>query len=255
MIAEAVTRTGRVRDFGRWGMLSLLMPHIAVRPGLLAAAATLPLLAGCAALGVAEGATSLDLAPTTGEFDPVATQVAAPSPFEVSSNDGYTLTLPAGWVGTRTNNQTTRAVFEALSVADPLLGEEAGALYGATDADLSMVAADASEIPLTSVPSMMAILVIPSRGAEDTQNRLEDTLAGLATATSEIGRSVTSVRAGDAQRYDLTVAGDMVTAQLRLYLFTIGDDGIVILFASDPAIAGDASADMDAIVKSLRFGV
>ena len=73
--------------------------------------------------------------------------------------------------------------------------------------------------------------------------------------TSEVERTVASVRAGDAQRYDLTVAGDLLTVQLRAYLFTVGDDGFIVLFGSDPALAAGAASDMEAIVKSLRFGV
>jgi len=237
-------------------MLSLLMSH-PIKSGLLAAVAVVPLLAGCSALGLPDSATTLDAAAAVpGEFDPSSTPVPAASPVQVSSSDGYSLTLPAGWVGTRTNGEATRAVLDALTSGDGLLGEEARALYSVTDADLSMVATDTSEIGSVAVPSVMAILVIPSRrGSEDTQQQLDGLLATLTTVTSEVERSVASVRAGDAQRYDFTVSGDILTAQLRLYLFTIGDDGIVVLFGSDPAIAGDAAPDMDAIVKSLRFGV
>lgn len=252
-----MTRMVRVRDFGGWGMLFVLMPRIPVASGLLAAVVVVPLLAGCSALGIPDSAAGLDItAAAPGALDPDGTAAPAPSPVQVSSNDGYTLTLPAGWVGTRTNAEVTRNAFAALTLGDDLLGGEASALYEATDADLSMVAADATEIGLTPWPCVMAILVIPSqRGSDDTEQRIDDILANLTTATSEVERTVTSVRAGDAQRYDLTVAGDVLTVQLRLYLFTVGDDGIIVLFGSDPALAGDASADMEAIVKSLRFGV
>jgi hypothetical protein len=232
------------------------MQRVTLRSGLLAAVIAVPLIAGCSALGLPDAPTSLDITGPADAADPAATFAPVPSPVQVSSNDGYSLTLPAGWVGGRTNNEATRAVLAAISGDDPLLGTEASALYGATDADLSMVAADGSEVGLVPVPSVMAILVIPSqRGSDDTQRRVEDILAGLATATSEVERTVASVRAGDAQRYDLTVAGDLLTVQLRIYLFTVGDDGFIVLFGSDPAIAAGAASDMEAIVKSLRFGV
>jgi hypothetical protein len=227
-----------------------------VTPGLLVAALVVPLLAGCSALGIPDPA-SLDITAAAPEvLDPTATTAPVPSPIQVASKDGYTLTLPAGWVGTRTNGEATRAALEAVAVSDGLLGAEATALYDATDADLSMVAADATEVGLAPWPSVMAILIVPTpRGSEDTDGRMDEILGSLGTVTSEVERSVISVRAGDARRYDLTVAGDVLTAQVRAYLFTIGDDGIVVLFASDPAFAGGASADMEAIVKSLRFGV
>lgn len=237
-------------------MLIVLMSRNPIKSGLLAAVAVVPLLAGCSALGIPDPATTLDAAALPGELDPSTTPRPAPSPLQVTSSDGYSLTLPAGWVGTRTNGEATRAVLDAVTFGDALLGEEARGIYDVTDADLSMVAADTTEIGLASVPSVMAILVIPSqRGSEDTQQRLEAILEGLATITSEVERSVASVRAGDAQRYDFTVAGDFLTVDLRLYLFTIGDDGIVVLFGADSTLAGNASPDMDAIVKSLRFGV
>jgi hypothetical protein len=249
-----MTLTARVREFGGWGMLSVLMQRIALRSGLLAVVMAAPLIAGCSALGLDDGAASLDV--TADLVDPAATLAPAPSPIQVSSNDGYKLTLPAGWVGGRTNNEATRAVWDAIDTRDALLGEQADELVQATDADLSMVAADTTALSPVSVPSMMAVLVIPSqRGSEDTEQRVDDILSGLPILTSEVERTVTSVRAGDAQRYDLTVAGDFLTVQLRLYLFTIGDDGIIVLFGSDPAFAVDAASDMEAIVKSLRFGV
>jgi hypothetical protein len=231
------------------------MKRVTRTSGLLAAIMVAPLIAGCSALGLPEGPAALDLTDAA-VIDPAATEVPAPSPVQVSSNDGYSLTLPAGWVGGRTNNEATRAVLEAIGAGDPLLGAEATALYEGEDVDLSMVAADGSEVGLVAVPSVMAVLVIPSqRGSDDTERRVEDILGGLATVTSEVERTVTSVRAGDAQRYDLTVAGDLVTVQLRAYLFTVGNDGFVVLFGSDPAIAAGAASDMEAIVKSLRFGV
>jgi hypothetical protein len=233
------------------------MQRVTRTSGLLAAILVAPLIAGCSALGLPEGPPSLDITGAADVIDPAATVVPVPSPVQLTSNDGYSLTLPAGWVGSRTNNDDTRAVFEALMAGDPLLGAEASAQYQSTDADLSMVAADGSEVGLVPVPSVMAILVIPSgRGSDDAEQRLEDILANLGTVmTSEVERVVVAVRAGDARRYDLTVAGDLITVQLRAYLFTVGDDGFVVLFGSDPAIAAGAASDMEAIVKSLRFGV
>lgn len=253
---DMMARTARVRDSRRWGMLSVLMSRLSITSRLLVTAIVVPLLSGCGALGIPDAAPFDATTALPDPFDPAATVAPVPSPIQVASKDGYTLTLPGGWVGTRTNGETTRSVFDTIAVSDGLLGEEASDLYGAMDADLSMVAADVADVGVAPWPSVMAILVVPSqRGSADTQRRMDDLLASLVTVTSEVTRSVVAVRAGDAQRYDLTVAGDVLAVQLRAYLFTIGDDGIVVLFASDPAFAGDASADMDAIVKSLRFGV
>jgi hypothetical protein len=233
------------------------MQRVTRTSGLLAAIMIAPLIAGCSALGLPEDPAAVGLSGLAA-VDPAATPAPLPSPLQLSSNDGYSLTLPAGWVGGRTNNEATRAVFDAVIAGDPLLGAEAMALYEDEDtsADLSMVAANGSEIGLVPVPTTMAILVIPARrGSAATAQRVESILRGLSTGTSEVERSVTSVRAGDARRYDMTVAGELVTVQLRVYLFTVGDDGFIVLFGSDPANGPTAASDMEAIVKSLRFGV
>ena len=249
-----MARSGRVRDWRGWGILSLLMPRYRVLPGLLAAVVVLPLLAGCSALGIPDPATGVDA--LAGAADPAATIAPESSPVQVSSNDGYTLTLPAGWVGTRTNGSATRSVLESITTGDALLGAEASELLGAGDASLSMVAADGTLVGSTPVPPMMAVVVIPSRrGSADTEQRLDDIIASLPSVSGEVQRTVASVRAGDAQRLDLTLTGVTLTVQLRAYLFTIGDDGILFLFGSDPTVAGSASPDIEAIVKSLRFGV
>jgi hypothetical protein len=251
-----MARLARMRDFRGWGILSVLMQRFIRRSGLVAALMAAPLIAGCSALGIPDTASGLDLTDSTGLVDPAATSVPLPSPVEISSNDGYSLTLPAGWIGARTYNVATRSVMDAITAGDPLLGTEARALFDDSDADLSMVAVDTAEIDLVPVPSVMAIMLIPSRrGADDTERRVDAMLGNLTTLTSEVDRSVTSVRAGDADRYDLTVSGDLLTVQLRMYLFTVGDDGIIVLFGSDPAFAVGAASDMEAIVKSLRFGV
>jgi hypothetical protein len=251
-----MTRPARMRDFRGWGILSVLMQRVTRRSGLLAAIMVAPLVAGCSALGLREDPTTLGLTGAAEVADPAATLAPLPSPVQLSSNDGYSLTLPAGWVGSRTNNEATREAFAALTAGDPLLGTEASRLYEDADADLSMVAANGSEVGLVTVPSVMAIVVIPSRrGSDDTEELVGDFLSNPAIAASEVERSVASVRAGDAERYDVTVAGDLVTVQLRVYLFTVGDDGFIVLFGSDPAIAASAASDMEAIVKSLRFGV
>ena len=141
--APIMTRPARMRDFRGWGILSVLMQRVTRKSGLLAAILVAPLIAGCSALGLPEGPASLDITGAADAADPAATLAPVPSPVQLSSNDGYSLTLPAGWVGSRTNNEATRAVLAAIGGGDPLLGAEASALYEATDADLSMVAADA----------------------------------------------------------------------------------------------------------------
>ena len=108
-----------------------------------------------------------------------------------------------------------------------------------------------------AVPPGIAILVLSTSGSSDseTQKRISGIVNGLATLDGPVDHSVESVAAGDAHRYDLALHGDSLSIQARVYLFTVGDDGVVILFGSDPTLAATVGADMDSIIKSLRFGV
>lgn len=235
-------------------MLSSLMQRISVLPGALAAALVVPLLAGCAALGLPATPADLTSQALAGDALP-ASPTVEPSPTRFSSNDGYALTLPPGWVGTRSNSATDRAVVDALIATDAVLGGQASVLLEATDADLSMVGVDAGSMLTEAVPTSIAILVLPSRRGDDLSARVAELVETLPTDGSPIGHSVISVRAGDADRYDLSVLGDRIEARLRVYLFTIGDDGILVLFGASVDAPPEAGAAMDAIVKSLRFGV
>lgn len=230
------------------------MQRTSVLPGVLAAALVVPLLAGCAALGLP--AAPADLAAQVAAGDALeASPSAEPSPTRFSSNDGYVLTLPPGWVGMRSNAATDQAVLEAITITDATLGGHASALIATTDAELSMVGADASAAIPGSVPSSVAILVVPAGRGEDIATRVAESVSTLPTDGTPIGRSVISVRAGDADRYDLTLVGDQLAVRLRVYLFTVGDDGILVLFGASTSAPAEVGADMDAIVKSLRFGV
>jgi hypothetical protein len=84
---------------------------------------------------------------------------------------------------------------------------------------------------------------------------LADVVSGLSTVDGAVDHSVISVAAGDADEYLLSVRGDELSVRLKVYLFTVGDDGVVVLFGADPSVFNDAESDMDAIIKSLRFGV
>ena len=107
------------------------------------------------------------------------------------------------------------------------------------------------------MPPGIAILVMSTNGDSDsaTQERLAEVINGLSSVDGPIDHSVISVAAGDADQYLLAVRGDELTVRLKVYLFTVGDDGVVVLFGADPSAFDDAEPDMDAIIKSLRFGV
>lgn len=234
------------------------MARTTALPGMLMAILAVPLVAGCSVLGLPPAGAALDALPAAGvEGDGAPTPGAEPSPTFFSSNDGYALTLPAGWVGVKTKGSASADVMDALSGSDAALADEALAILEATGARMSMIGAKSTAIAPESVPPGIAILVMSTDGDsdEDTQQRLAVVIDGLSTIDGPVDHSVISVAAGDADEYLLAVRGDDVSVRLKVYLFTVGDDGVVVLFGADPAVFDDAESDMDAIIKSLRFGV
>jgi hypothetical protein len=226
-------------------------------PGLLMALLAMPLVAGCAVLGLPPTGDALDAQAAVGVDGTVPTPGAEASPSFFSSNDGYALTLPAGWVGVKTNSNASADALDLLSATDPTLGDEARSIIDDTGARMSMIGTESSEVGAAPVPPGIAILVMSTSGASDseTQKRVSAIVNGLATLDGPVDHSVESVAAGDAHRYDLALRGDSLSIQVRVYLFTVGDDGVLILFGSDATLADAAGSDMDSIIKSLRFGV
>ena len=97
----------RVRIWTGWGILVGLMARINALPGLLMAVVALPFVAGCAVLGLPPTGVAVDALPAADVEGGVATPGAEASPTFFSSNDGYALTLPAGWVGVKTNGNAS----------------------------------------------------------------------------------------------------------------------------------------------------
>ena len=92
-------------------------------PGLLMALLALPLVSGCAVLGLPPTGDALDALPAAGVDGSAPTPGAEASPSLFSSNDGYALTLPAGWVGVKTNSSASAEALDLLSATDPTLGD------------------------------------------------------------------------------------------------------------------------------------
>jgi len=227
-------------------------------PGLLMALLAVPLVAGCAVLGLPPAGAALDVQPAAGvDGNDVPTAAPQASPSFFSSNDGYALTLPPGWVGVKTNSGDAADALDLLSATDPALGDQARTILDDTGAKMSMIGTESAEVGAVAVPPGIAILLLPTNGSSDNeiQKRISGIVNGIVTLDGQVAHSVESVAAGDAHRYDLAFHGDSLSIQARVYLFTVGDAGVVILFGSDPTLADSAGTDMDSIIKSLRFGV
>lgn|GEM_PF-2872620 len=243
-----------------WGILLGLMARITALPGLLVALLAVPLVSGCAALNLPTAGDALDVLPAVGVEGDVPTPGADSSPTFFSSNDGYALTLPAGWIATKTNGNASRDAFGQLEQQDAALAADATTVMDATGAHLSMAGVDTADLAgLTegTLPRGVVIMVMSTNGASDdeTQQELGGIVDALGTLNGPVTQGVASVAAGDAHTYDFVVTGDGMSIHARAYLFTVGDDGVIVLFGADPSVVLVDDSDVLSIIKSLRFGV
>lgn len=239
-----------------WGILVALMARTNTLAGLLMALVAMPLVAGCAVVGLPQGG-AFDALPASGVGnDALASPATTPTFF--SSNDGYALTLPPGWVADKTNNRDSQTALTALGVADAVLAAQVRTVLDETDARMSMIAIDGgSSLATGPVPTGMAVLMMSAAGGTDreTEQRVADVVDSLTVVDGSIKHSVSSYAAGDAHRFDMLASGDSLSVLVRVYLFTVGDDGVIVVFGCDPSLAAASEPDMDAIIKSLRFGI
>jgi hypothetical protein len=221
------------------------------------------MLVGCAALGLPiVGATIADPLASDPSFDPSASldpaATPAPTPAFFTSHDGYALTLPAGWVGATVTPATTQAVLDLLGTTDATLATLAQDALVTSGAAISMIGGQVSAETTSEIPAGVAVLVLRTSGVpdEETEAFLAQLIADVPGAADTLAHKVVTLAAGDAHRFDLTVEGDQVgSLRLRIYLFSAGDDAIIVTFAA-PVDAFDAALPaFDSIIKSLRFGV
>jgi hypothetical protein len=222
-------------------------------------------LAGCAELGVPDIAgntvDSILTAPESAEpgilVDPAASPTPVGTPAFFSSNDGYVMTIPAGWSATRVSPEETGLVLDLLGGSDPLLADLVRSAVDQTGAWVSMVGGDMAATGEGDLPPGVAVLVLPDVGSsdEEIQGFVADLIAGIPTQ-GQPRHKVVDTPAGDAHRFLLTVVGDAVgPVSVRAFLYSAGPNAVVVAFAS----AADASRRFepvfDSMIKSLRFGV
>ncbi|MFN8621979.1 MAG: hypothetical protein U0869_14710 [Chloroflexota bacterium] len=224
---------------------------------LLFAVLAVPMLTGCAALGL----------PTLpgGSVDPLAADIlASPDPAasplsdtatDIASPDGYALTLPAGWAASDLAGQDTLPLTDALAATDPALGTLARGALDQSGARLSLLAVDA--VAAASGTWAPGILVSTMRTRSDktaARHMVEDLLAQAPLAT-DVSHSVEGLPAGDAHRYDAVITGDTLDVEVQVYVFRVGGTSYIVgAVAPEDQFAASQPA-FDAILKSLRFGL
>jgi hypothetical protein len=238
------------------------MRSVAALPSLVLTLLAVPFLSACSALGIPPlpgqallGAASSSSAPGTTPGTGAATPLAL-TPTFFSTSDGYAMTLPAGWGAVRVAPNAAAGLLDVLNANDASLAGFARGILAATGARLSMVGADLLDASLVVPPGVLC-LVLPTHGAtnDDVEATVQQDIATSPAVDGAVSHTVITVPAGDAHRFELQVRGSGAPVRLRVYLFLVGADAVVLVFGASASGFDAASPSFDAIVKSLRFGV
>lgn len=228
-----------------------------------------PVLTGCAALGLPEmpgtaltpfggAAVEASVAPDASGQPGVPTIGAG----TIASADGYSLDIPADWGASDLSGDDGLALADAIALVEPTLGalgraalESEFALQSRTR--LSLVAVDLTATAPGGPGPAVIVATMRTRGMDKAaaRNAVEDLLAQSPLVVGP-SHSVEGLPAGDAHRYDATIASETgMTLRFQIYVFRVGGDSFVIAAAA-PEDQFDASQlTFDGIIKSLRFGV
>jgi hypothetical protein len=103
----------------------------------------------------------------------------------------------------------------------------------------------------------VVVLILPTVGtSDDATEELVDGLVDSVPAVEGPAHKVVDTPAGDAHRWQFTVAGDAVgSVTVRAFLFSEGSDAVVVAFASPTTTWSRFVDGFDSMLKSLRFGV
>lgn len=236
---------------------------------LLLAVLAVPALTGCAALGLPQlpGTALAPFGDTTVEasFAPGASALPGDPGIgagTIASSDGYSLDIPGGWGASDLSAEDGLALADAIAFVEPTFG---GLARSALESDfalqsrarLSLVATDLVASATGANGPAVVVATMRTRGMDKgaARNAVEDLLA-QAPLVADPTHSVEGLPAGDAHRYDATIASDTgIVLRFQIYVFRVGGDSFVVA-AVAPEDQFDASqATFDAIIKSLRFGV
>lgn len=237
-------------------MLSLAMGPVPRLSRLLFAVLAVPMLAGCAALGLPTdpggaallGGDALDPSVSPGpSVDGLGTDVV--------SADGYALTLPAGWMSTDLAGEDGSALADALAQVDPTLGSLARGALDQSRARLSLLAVDLVSAAGGGWSPGVLVSAMRTKSDKAAARQMVESLLSSAPTTSGVSHAVEGFPAGDAHRYEAVVTGDTVDLEVQVYVFRVGGTSFIVgTVAPEDRFAASEPA-FEAILKSLRFGV
>jgi len=239
------------------------------RSRLLLAVLAVPALTGCVALGLPEmpgtALTPFGIIVVEASVVPDASALpGGPSTGAgtIASADGYSLDIPGGWGASDLSAEDGLVFADTIALVEPILG---GLGRAALESDfalqsrarLSLVAVDVAASATGGAGPTVVVATMRTRGMDKgaARNAVEDLLA-QAPLVAEPSHSVEGLPAGDAHRYDATIASETGSAlRLQIYVFRVGGDSFVIAAMAPEDLFDASQATFDSIIKSLRFGV
>jgi len=238
------------------------MGPVSLRSRLLLAVLAVPVLTGCAALGLPDlpGSTLLPFGTELVGTSPAPGETADPagSVGSIASADGYTLSIPSGWAATDLSLEDGVALADTVSALEPTLGALGRAALELDGSPrLSMVAVDLVAASSGGYAPGLVVATLRTRGMDKSaaRNMVEDLLT-QAPLAADVIHTVEGLAAGDAHRYDAIVQTDSGTElHFRVDVFRVGGVSFVVAAVAPADQFAGAEPLFDGILKSLRFGV
>ncbi len=184
-----------------------------------------------------------------------------PTPTVFQSADGYSITLPPGWLALPVQESDVDALLDLLGTQQPAVADLVRDYLELSGARVSMVALELGLGGTASaLPANANVLIQPSLGLplSFVSGLVSSVIEQLPSVTGPVTRDIISLPAGEAARLRFEVEVDtgtisVPTTALESYILIRGEEAYVVTFVTS---ADQVAADQpvfDAIIRSLCF--
>jgi hypothetical protein len=189
---------------------------------------------------------------------PSPSPTVAPTSFVFTSNDGYAMTIPAGWTATAVGPDDIGLLLSVLGASNPDLANLVRSILDLTHARASMVGGDLRDAS-AKVPPNVTVLIQSSGGLplELVGTVVEQLVNRVPGITGSAAKAKVNLPSGDAIRLDYQVqpSGGGGLISLRTFVILNGSQAFLVTFTAASDRFSDQQPIFDEMVNSLRFGV
>jgi hypothetical protein len=189
---------------------------------------------------------------------PAPSPTVAPTAFVFTSNDGYSMTIPAGWTATAVGPNDVGLLLGLLGASNPDLASLVRNILDLTHARASMVGGDLRDAS-AAVPPNVTVLIQPSAGLPLglVGTVVEQVVNRIPGITGSAGKATVSLPAGDAIRLDYQVRPSSGGAPISLRTFAVvsGSQTFLVTFGAGSDRFSNLQPTFDEMINSLRLGV